>query len=167
MEPPTHIVTSSQPVAPPKEPVWQKRVKDSKTRERYHMTGREVLDFDFSNYRSPTVSRDVIRNNGVRETVLTTDGVMDDMEQNEFDSFIPAKPSRRHSHHHRNSLKRRRENTVNPNLPTPIEEWRLLQLAFDKICFVLTTVLLSGGFILMITTDGESLSEADRRNLAD
>ena len=143
-------------MSPPKEPVWQKRVKDVRDRERsYHMSsGRELVDIDISGYRS---SRDVIRNKGVRETVLTADGAHDDAELNEHDSFIPARHMHQRRPRRKNSFKKHESvASMNANLPTAIEEWRLIFLAVDKICFIVTTVLLSLGFWLMVTTKGEA-----------
>ena len=166
LETPTHIVTRNDPqMSPPNEPVWQRRVKDVRDRDRsYHMSGgRELVDIDITGYRT---SRDVIRNNGVRETVLTTDGAHDEAELNEQDSFIPA----RHMHQKRpkkkNSFKKHDSvASMTTNLPTAIEEWRLIFLAVDKICFMVTTVLLSLGFWLMVTTKGDS--DHEPRVLAD
>lgn len=152
-------------------------------RDRYHVSaGRELMDLtDVSSFRAG--ARDVIRNNGVRETVLMTsqpnmappEGVVqneDALEQNEHDSFIPA---RHLPHHHKpkkpkrkNSFRKQRESMAtlhHTNAPTAIEEWRLIFLAFDKICFVLTTLVLSVGFWLMVTYKGES--DTGPRVLAD
>ena len=125
--------------------------------------GRELMDIDVTGYRT---TRDVIRNNGVRETVLTTDGVHDEAELNEHDSFIPARHMHQRRPKRKSSFKKHDSvPSINENLPTAIEEWRLIFLAVDKICFIVTTVLLSLGFWLMVTTKGSTDNEP--RVLAD
>ena len=176
LDTPTHIVTRNDPqLSPPVEPVWQRRVKDVRDRDRsYHVTGaRELMDLsDVTSFR--TGARDVIRNNGVRETVLTAEGAQTDdvTDLNEHDSFIPA----RHLPAHAQRKKPKRKSGFKKhesiaalqnasNVPTAIEEWRLIFLAFDKICFLITTILLSLGFWLMVTTKGQS--DTEPRILAD